>query len=751
MTQPESQDDALGTVPSSDSPTVPATKKISADMSPEDLAACVQQKARKYIECKFRRLGPGEGPSHNLPIPGTESTTAWGFLVHKDYRHLYVPLDNQLEKIIDYQFCDICSKWLKTGRGIQNGERHYLRAHLQEKSEAEIVPVPSPANENKIAWSQVKFFIRNLVPLVLAKDPLFDRLQTSYRLLQILQKIRSDVEEELKRKLSRFKEVALLEDGWTDAMMRQYEGLWVCGHFETGQHAAYCLGHIPLLRADAATIADAIAKRLKKLNFPHTGQRASYFVGDSASVNMAMVRQFNQIMSSQTVFVPCAAHCFNNMMHALWTEVRPTIFRLLVIVDSIRNKSKFRALAREAQLTVQGSSDRSRPITIPTITPIRWYSLCKMLSSSLRLRQVIETYVATLSEPKLKAAIVKAIRKQQEQFTGIPEADVQQLQDDEIPTLVLSVDHPDLTIDPSEWDQLNVLSDIFDAFKELLEEIESDQYGTMADIWRGFLWLRGVVMAVELNEVIEGWKQATAIWERWVERYPLIPSETQKDDIRKVQTRALRSITDRSSIEFLRLQEEHDEVNCVQAVPLYQIVALLRPSNLVQIPLLLRNDMQWGEVVKCFKVLFDSSKAQCREWIEEQRAIAGQSLGAASQRTRFARGHDIAELATPREPLRTEWERYIRLQVLSSDDADLAIWWTKHRAEFPVVYRLVQVYLFVPATSAGVERMFSKARRVLSRLRLRLTPENAEVLVFLRENIAIVEELEAAGRIYWTH
>jgi hypothetical protein len=45
---------------------------------------------------------------------------------------------------------------------------------------------------------------------------------------------------------------------------------------------------------------------------------------------------------------------------------------------------------------------------------------------------------------------------------------------------------------------------------------------------------------------------------------------------------------------------------------------------------------------------------------------------------------------------------------------------------------LAKLYLFIPATSAGVERMFSKARRVLDPLRLRMTPEHAGLLVFLR-------------------
>jgi hypothetical protein len=92
--------------------------------------------------------------------------------------------------------------------------------------------------------------------------------------------------------------------------------------------------------------------------------------------------------------------------------------------------------------------------------------------------------------------------------------------------------------------------------------------------------------------------------------------------------------------------------------------------------------------------------------------------------------------------LEPEWTRYTELKLLAQDDADLDTWWKEHAREFPTFFLLTQLYLFIPATSAGAERLFSKSRRVLDRLRLRMTPEHAELLVFLRENMAIVEALD---------
>jgi hypothetical protein len=169
---------------------------------------------------------------------------------------------------------------------------------------------------------------------------------------------------------------------------------------------------------------------------------------------------------------------------------------------------------------------------------------------------------------------------------------------------------------------------------------------------------------------------------------------------------------------------------------------------LTQIPRLLNNDQIWTNNLKSLKLVFDSLKYQNADWREQESIIRQQETG---QRTRphFSRSQDMAETSGYAEPRRTEWERYVALDVASADDADLHAWWTKHQQNFPVMHSIARSYLYIPATSGGAERLFRKSRRVLSRLRLRLTAEKAEILVFLCENISVIEDLQNEGRVYW--
>ena len=65
-------------------------------------------------------------------------------------------------------------------------------------------------------------------------------------------------------------------------------------------------------------------------------------------------------------------------------------------------------------------------------------------------------------------------------------------------------------------------------------------------------------------------------------------------------------------------------------------------------------------------------------------------------------------------------------------------WWRKNQCRFPRLALLAARYLAVPATSAPVERLFSTAGLTISKLRARLLPVNAAMLVFLHENLPLV-------------
>jgi hypothetical protein len=53
---------------------------------------------------------------------------------------------------------------------------------------------------------------------------------------------------------------------------------------------------------------------------------------------------------------------------------------------------------------------------------------------------------------------------------------------------------------------------------------------------------------------------------------------------------------------------------------------------------------------------------------------------------------------------------------------------------FPLVTRLARMMLSIPATSVPSERLFSKAGDVVTKKRNRLSPKNAENIVFLMDN-----------------
>ena len=68
-------------------------------------------------------------------------------------------------------------------------------------------------------------------------------------------------------------------------------------------------------------------------------------------------------------------------------------------------------------------------------------------------------------------------------------------------------------------------------------------------------------------------------------------------------------------------------------------------------------------------------------------------------------------------------------------DSDALVWWKINGKRFPILARLAKRYLCVPATSVPAERIFSTAGLVISNQRSSLTPENADMLIFLNKKL----------------
>ena len=63
------------------------------------------------------------------------------------------------------------------------------------------------------------------------------------------------------------------------------------------------------------------------------------------------------------------------------------------------------------------------------------------------------------------------------------------------------------------------------------------------------------------------------------------------------------------------------------------------------------------------------------------------------------------------------------------------LWWQEHRSEFPNLEVMARQYLGCPATSATVERLFSKVGIAFSAKRKRSEAATLENLMFAKVNL----------------
>ena len=61
-------------------------------------------------------------------------------------------------------------------------------------------------------------------------------------------------------------------------------------------------------------------------------------------------------------------------------------------------------------------------------------------------------------------------------------------------------------------------------------------------------------------------------------------------------------------------------------------------------------------------------------------------------------------------------------------------WWSDNECNYLATALVAQHILSIPATSVQSKRLFSATGRLISKLRLRLLPDTAEMLVFLNKN-----------------
>lgn len=89
---------------------------------------------------------------------------------------------------------------------------------------------------------------------------------------------------------------------------------------------------------------------------------------------------------------------------------------------------------------------------------------------------------------------------------------------------------------------------------------------------------------------------------------------------------------------------------------------------------------------------------------------------------------------------KVQFENYVAEPQIGHN-LDPLLWWKHHKDLFPLIFKIAQKYLSIPATSAMSERSFSIAGSIVTSKRSCLKPENVNLLTFLYKNRNVLEEI----------
>ena len=82
-------------------------------------------------------------------------------------------------------------------------------------------------------------------------------------------------------------------------------------------------------------------------------------------------------------------------------------------------------------------------------------------------------------------------------------------------------------------------------------------------------------------------------------------------------------------------------------------------------------------------------------------------------------------------------EQYLSELLLEFHSSNCFIWWNDNKTRFPVLAKMARCYLAAPPTSVPSERIFSVASDIYDGKHNHLSPEKAEVLLFIKNNFKL--------------
>jgi len=95
--------------------------------------------------------------------------------------------------------------------------------------------------------------------------------------------------------------------------------------------------------------------------------------------------------------------------------------------------------------------------------------------------------------------------------------------------------------------------------------------------------------------------------------------------------------------------------------------------------------------------------------------------------------------------LEAEWAAYVACAVTSEPEATAISCWPLHEQAFPHVALGARCLLSIPATSVTFERVFSRAGRIVTKQRARMTGSNAEKYTVLSDNFRRRRQRDVSG------
>jgi hypothetical protein len=453
-------------------------------------------------------------------------------------------------------------------------------------------------------------------------------------------------------------------DEWTDGSAVKYMGINALTTGELG-YRIFCLAHVPLDpdEGKAAGLAETVKQTLD--SFGLSG-KVTYAVTDTTPVMPKTVSCL------RLKWMPCFAHLFNLMLGQLIEAVRGFIQPLLNAVGPMVLSTKWAKLVKAQRVQ-----------RIPSYSPTRWFSMEKLARNCLSLRPQIEEFIATSSQ---------SVRH--ERFSAIT---------------------------PETWDVLDMTHGVLLTFRNAIEMLESDEYGTVSHVLEAHMMVDTTI--TNLNNVDPDCAQHIR------ETIEIISSTwrtTQSKHWQVPMTLPVPSVLSPSSKKSLS-PEAQAISGTVREILI--LAVFLNPS--VPLACLKPQDRCVGEEL-------------LREKVKGLKKAAPESgLGGNGTRHSIGKGISRQDLyGAPEEwDEVTEYLRVNRQNMCRQASFRLGEWWIGEKTNYPILFAISEDLLLIPATSATSERPFSKAGRIKTKGRMSLKPENMEAMMALATNVRLAGEV----------